>query len=184
MQLPRSVIAISLIGALAAACGGTPATQGPGGPGATSAGPGATTGSQATQDPGPGQTQSGHGGNGGSGSGSVKFTISGPFDKSDEYPFVPQASILGSAEGSVLNFGNTVSSSEVVSILVSADGSVIVSYSGADGQVPAATCTTSDMKVEARSVSGKFDCTASASIDGSGAVVGPGRITGEFSARG
>ena len=68
MQLPRSLVAVTLLGVLVAACGGTPAaTQGPG----------ATTsnGGQATIDPGPGQTTSGGngGGNGGGQYGSVKF---------------------------------------------------------------------------------------------------------------
>lgn len=159
MQLPKSVIAVSLIGLLAAACGGTTATQGPGGPGATT-------------------------GNGnGNEFGSVKFTVSGPFEKNDEFAFIPAASVFGSAQGSVLNFNDTDDNSAIVSILVAADGKVVVSYSGTEGQVPAAECTTTDFKVEARSASGKFDCTSTASMSGSGAVLGPGKITGEFSAR-
>ena len=179
MQVPRSLIAVTFLGVLAAACGGTPATQGPGGPGATS-----NNGGQTTQDPGPGQTQGGgNGGNGGGEFGSVKFTVSGPFDKSDEFPFVPAASIFGTAQGSVLNFSDAEDSTAIVSILIDASGMVIVSYSGTDGQVPGATCTTSDLKIEARSASGKFDCTSAASMSGSGAVLGPGTIKGEFSAR-
>lgn len=180
MQLPKSTIAVALIGVLAAACGGTAATQGPDGPGATSG-----NGGQATIDPGPGQTQSGNGnGNGNGGDfGSVRFTVSGPFDVSDEYAFAPAASILGTAQGSVLNFTDTEDASAVVSILVSPDGTVVVSYSGTEGQVPGAVCTTTDFKVEVRSASGKFDCTSANSFTAAGAVVGPGTIKGEFSAR-
>jgi hypothetical protein len=179
MQVPRSIIAVTLLGVLVAACGGTPAaTQGPDGPGATTG-----NGGTATQDPGPGETQSGNGGNGGGEFGSVKFTVSGPFDKTDEFPFIPAASIFGSAQGSVLNFSDPADNLSIVSILVDADGKVIVSFSGTEGQVPGAECTTTDFKVEARSASGKFDCTSAASMTGSGAVVGPGKITGEFSAR-
>ena len=181
MQVPRSLVAVTLLGVLVAACGSTPATQGPDGPGATS-----NNGGQATQDPGPVQTQSGNGGNGGNGGGqfgSVKFTISGPFDKSDEYPFVPAGSMFGGAAGSVLNFSNTGDSSSIVSILVSEDGSVVVSYVGTEGQVPGATCTTRDWNMEARGGSGKFECTASLSFTGSGAAVEGGKIVGEFTAR-
>lgn len=184
MQLPRSVIAITLLGALVAACGGAPAaTQGPDGPGATTG-----NGGTATQDPGPGETQSGNGGNGGNGGtggeyGSVEYTVSGPFDKSGELAFFPAGSIFGSAQGSVLNFNDAGETPTIISILVDPDGKVVVSYSGPDGQVPGATCTTTDFKLEARTASGKFDCTAPVSMTGSGAVVGPGRIVGEFSAR-
>jgi hypothetical protein len=179
MQVPRILIAATLLGALAAACGGTAPTQGPGGPGATS-----NTGGQATQNPGPGQTQTGGtDGNGGGESGSVKFTVSGPFDKTEEFPFVPAGSIFGTAQGSVLNFSKGDDSSALLSILIAADGVVVVSYTSADGQVPGATCTTTDLKIEARNASGKFDCTSTASMSGSGAVLGPATIKGEFTAR-
>lgn len=182
MQLPRSVIAITLLGALAAACGGTTATQGPDGPGATT-----NTGGQATQDPGPGATQGGNGGNGGNGGtgqyGSVKFTISGPFDKTEEFDFVPAGSLFGGAAGGVLNFYDGEDNTSIVSILISEDGSVVVSYVGTDGQVPGAECTTRDWNIQAQSASGKFDCTAAISFTGSGAAVEGGKIVGEFTAR-
>ena len=177
MQVPRSLIAVTLLGVLAAACGGTPATQGPGGPGATS-----NNGGQATQDPGPGQTQGGgNGGNGGGQYGSVKFTISGPFDKTDEFPFVPAASIFSGA-GSVMNFSRGEDNTSLLSILVGEDGSVVVSYTSTEGQVPGATCTTRDWNMQAQGGSGKFDCTAAMSIIGSGATVEGGKIVGEFTA--
>ncbi len=182
MQLPRATIAVTLLGLVVAACGSTPPTQGPGGPGAT-----INTGGQATQDPAatqnPVQTQSG--GNGGTGGefGSVRFTVSGPFDKTDEYPFVPAASIFGQAQGTVMNFSDVEDASAIISILIGADGKVVVSYSGTDGQVPGATCTTTDWKIEARGGSGKFDCTSAGSISATGALTGPGRIVGEFTAR-
>lgn len=186
MQVPRSLIAVTLLGVLVAACGGSPATQGPGGPGATSGGPGATSGNggQATQNPGPGQTQSGgNGGNGGGQFGSVKFTVSGPFDKTGEYPFIPAGSLFGGPSGSVLNFSLGDDNSSLVSILMSEDGSVVVSYIGTEGQVPGATCTTRDWDIQAQSASGKFDCTATMSITSSGAAVEGGKIVGEFTAR-
>ncbi len=177
MQLPRSITAVTLLGLVVAACGSTPPTQGPGGPGATT-----NTGGQPTQSPV--QTQSGgNGGNGGGEFGSVKFTVSGPFDKTDEYPFVPAASMFGQAQGSVMTFSDIDDSSSVVSILIGADGSVLVSFLGTEGQVPGATCTTRDWKIEARGGSGKFDCASTASISGSGAVLGPAKIVGEFTAR-
>jgi hypothetical protein len=179
MQIPRSMVAVTLLGALVAACGGTtPATQGPDGPGATS-----NNGGQATQDPGPGQTQSGgNGGNGGGQYGSVKFTVSGPFDKTDEYEFVPAGSLFGTA-GGVLSFYEEGDTTSILSILIGEDGSVLVSYAGLDGQVPGAECTTRDWNIQAQSGSGKFDCTAAFSITGAGATVEGGKIVGEFTAR-
>lgn len=179
MQLPRSVIAVTLLSALVAACGGSPAvTQGPDGPGATTG-----SGGTATSDPGPGETQSGNGGNGGGQYGSVKFTISGPLSKSDEYPFIPAGSMFGGPAGALLSFYPGESTDAILTIIVSEDGTVVVSYSGTDGQVPGATCTTSDWNMQAGSGSGKFDCTASMSITGSGATVEGGKIVGEFTAR-
>lgn len=178
MQVPRSLIAVTLLGAFVAACGGGAATQGPGGPGATSG-----NGGVATQDPGPGKTQGGgNGGNGGGQYGSVKFTISGPFDKTDEYDFIPAGSLFGSAAGTVLNFSDPENNNAIVSILISQEGTITVSYSGTDGQVPGATCTTRDWSMQAQSGSGKFDCTAAMSITGSGAAVEGGKIVGEFTA--
>ena len=174
MQLPRSLIAVTFVGALVAACGGSPAaTQGPG----------ATTsnGGQATSSAGPGQTTSG--GNGGGQYGSVKFSISGPFDKTGEYPFIPAGSMFAGPTGAVLSFSPGDTSDALLSILVNADGSVVVSYVGTDGQVPAAECTTSDWNMQAQSGSGKFDCKAAMSITGSGAMVQGGTIKGEFTAR-
>ena len=177
MQLPRSLIAVTLVGVFAAACGGSPATQGPDGPGST-------PGSQATQNSGPGETQiGGGGGGGGSGQyGSVKFQLSGAIEKSGELPFVPPGSMFGGAAGTVLNFADSADNTQIISILVDESGKVVVSYSGTDGQVPAAECTTTDWKIEVQSGSGKFDCTAAMSITGSGAMVEGGKITGEFTA--
>lgn len=175
MQSPRSVVVAALLGVLLAACGGGPAaTQGPG----------ATTGNggQATNDPGPGQTTSG--GNGGGGQyGSVKFSISGPFDKTDEYPFIPTGSMFAGPTGALLSFSPGDTTDALLSIIVNGDGSVVVSYVGTDGQVPAAECTTSDWNMQAQSGSGKFDCKAAMSITGSGATVAGGTIKGEFTAR-
>lgn len=179
MQVPKSVIAIMLTGLLTAACGGNAATQGPDGPGVTP-----DNGGQATQDPGLGATPGGgNGGNGGGQYGSVKFKISGPFDKSGEYPFIPVASIFGGSAGVVLNFGDDSDTSSIVSILISEAGTVVVSYAGSEGQVPGAECTTSNWNIGAQSGSGTFDCTAAFSITGSGATVEGGKITGEFTAR-
>ena len=139
---------------------------------------------QATQNVGPGETQTGGGGGPGGGGqyGSVKFQLTGAIEKSGELPFVPPGSMFGGAAGTILNFTDSADNTQILSILVDQSGKVVVSYSGTDGQVPAAECTTTDWKIEAQSGSGKFDCTAAMSFTGSGAMVEGGKITGEFTA--
>jgi hypothetical protein len=180
MQVPRSIAAISLLGLIVTACGGGPAaaTQGPGGGATQAPGDGGGTATQA-----PVATQGGPGGGGGGGQyGSVKFQLSGAFDKSGELDFVPAGSMFGGAAGTVLNFTDAGDNAQVVSILVDASGKVVVSYAGTDGSMPAAECTTTDWKLEAQSGSGKFDCTAAVSMTASGATAQGGKITGEFTA--
>lgn len=185
MQVSRSVIALALVGALAGACGGTPATQGPGG-GDPTTGPGATQGSGpgATQGSGPGATQGG-GGGGGAGDtshGKVHIEITGPVTKTADYGFVPAGSIFGGDQGSSLNFTNE-GTNEIVSIVISADGKVLVSYGTQEFSAPAAECTTSNWSIGTTSASGSFDCTAALVVLESGAMVQDGKIKGNFEAR-
>ena len=129
-------------------------------------------------------TTAGAGGGGGSSQfGSVKFTVTGGIEKTAEYPFSPVGSIFGGAAGAALNFikdDNGQASS--LSIVMDPNGTVVVSYLGTEGQVPAAECTKTDWNVGATSGSGKFDCKASITITGSGATVQGGSIKGEFTA--
>lgn len=188
MQVLRQLGVVVVLGAVVAACGGGTPTQAPG---ATQSGGGggggATQQPAATTDPGPGETDDG-GGNGGTIGfqyGKVTFTITGAITANGELGFIPQASLFGGDQGTVLNFGDSDigGSGTVVSVATSADGSVIVSYVGTAGQVPGATCTTSDWNIGTGSASGKFDCEAVLSITASGAAVAGSKIKGEFTAR-
>ena len=180
MQVLKNVGAAVVLGAIVAACGGGSApTQAPG---ATQAG---GNGGNATQIPAATQGGGGGGGNGiDTSHGKVTFTVSGPLSASGEYGFIPAGSIFGGAQGSVFNFGDTSGAdASIVSIIVSPDGTVLVSWSGPAGQVPGAQCTTSDWNVGGTEAKGKFDCTAAFSMTSSGATVEGGTIKGEFTAR-
>lgn len=183
MQVLRNVGAAVVLGVMVAACGGSGPTQAPG---ATQGGGGATQGAAATSDTGPGATVDGGGGGGGGDTshGKVTFTVSGPLSTSGEYGFIPAGSIFGGAQGSVFNFGDSSGASgNILSMIISPDGSVLVSFAGTAGQVPAAQCTTSDWNIGATEARGKFDCTAAMSLTATGATVEGGTIKGEFTAR-
>lgn len=189
MQVLKQLSAVVVLGAVVAACGGGAATQAPG---ATQGGGGGGNGATqppagATTDPGPGETAGG--GDGGNTIdftyGKATFSTTGPITAQGEYGFIPMGSMFGGAQGSVLNFASsTGSDGNLLSVIVSADNSVTVSFSStALGQIPGSTCTTSDWNIGSGTASGKFDCTAQFSITPSGAVVEGGTIKGEFNAR-
>ena len=182
MELRRSIGTAIAAGLLVAACGGNAATTAPG---ATQSGGGGGGGGGATQQPA--ATQSGGGGGGGGNAdftyGKVTFTVTGPVTDSGAFGFVPAASLFGGDQGSSLSFtDNLASGTNLISIIQGQDGAVVVSYTSAKGQVPAATCTTSDWNMGSGQGSGKFDCKAAFSITASGATVNGGEIKGEFSA--
>jgi hypothetical protein len=183
MQVFKQLGAVALLGAVIAACGGNTPTQAPA---ATQSGGGGGDG--ATQAPAATADNGGNGNNGGTigfQNGKITFTIDGTIKTSGELGFIPQASLFGGAQGSTLSFGQSDSGgtdASLVSVVQAADGTVLVSYVGPDGQVPAATCTTTDLKIEATSGSGKFDCRSDISITASGAAVGGSTIKGEFTA--
>ena len=123
-------------------------------------------------------------GGGGTGAyGTVHIEISGPVSKTADYDFVPAGSLFGGAQGSSLSFTNSTAV-EIVSILVAADGTVVLSYGGQDFSAPGATCTTSNWNVGASSASGSFDCDASLVITAAGAQLTGGKIKGSFTAHG
>ena len=168
MRVLNSFGAVIVLGAVLGACGAS-ATQGPDGGGPTQ---------------GPNATEAGGGGGGGGDTshGKVTYSITGPIQKNGELGFIPAASLFGGDQGSVLNFGDTAGSGQTLSIVIGPDGSVVASYIGPEGQVPGATCTTSNWNVGAGQASGTFDCTASITITASGASVQGGKITGSFTA--
>ena len=186
MQVVKSLGAVVALGVLVAACGGGAPTQGPGATQPGGGGGGATAQPGATNDTGPGPT--GDGGNGGTIGfeyGKVTFTVTGPIETSGELGFIPMGSMFGGDQGTILNFGQsdtTGTDGSMVSVVIGADESVVVSYLGTAGQMPGATCTTSDWNIGANTASGKFDCTATITITASGATVAGGNIKGEFTA--
>ena len=180
----RSIAALGIAALLLSACGGSgaAATQANGGGGG--GGGAATDQPQATDEPQGTDAGGGSGGNDiGLDNGKATFEVSGPVTASGEYGFVPFGSIFGGAQGSSLTFARTTGAdASLLSIIIGQDGSVLVSYTGTEGQVPAASCTTSDWNIGATSGSGKFDCTAQFSITKSGATVAGGTIKGSFEA--
>lgn len=185
MNASRSIATLGIVALLLSACGGSgaAATQSNGGGGG--GGGAATDQPQATDEPQ--GTDTGGGGGGGNdigfGNGKATFEVTGPITASGEYGFVPIGSIFGGAQGSSLTFARTSGAdASLLSIIIGQDGSVLVSYTGTEGQMPAAACTTSDWNIGPTSGSGKFDCTAQFSITKSGATVAGGTIKGSFEA--
>lgn len=181
MQVLKQLGAVAVLGIAIAACGGGAPTQAPG---ATQAGNGGNGGT-ATQQPAATEGNGGNGGTIGFQYGKVTFTIDGMVKANGELGFIPQASMFGGAQGSSLNFADSDSGGStgtLLSIVIGADGAVLVSYVGPAGQVPAATCTTSDWNVGGTSASGKFDCKSDISLTSSGAAVGGSTIKGDFTA--
>jgi hypothetical protein len=180
LVIPFTALFIAVV-----ACGGGGPTQAPGGATTNPGGGGgtATEGPQATDVPG--ATLAGGGGSKPAGwdqYGKVHIELTGPAEKSGDYGFIPAGSFFGGAQGSSLNFTNE-GSNEIVSILVSAEGKVIVSYGTVDVSVPGAECTTSNWNIGATTASGSFDCQAGLVIMSSGATLTGGHLIGTFDAR-
>jgi len=178
----RALIPILALSAVLAACGGSAPSQAQGGQ--------PTQGGTATDQPQvtdqPVGTQAGGGGTGNLPAGwdqygKVHVDLSGPVSKSADYGFIPAGSLFGGPQGSSLNF-TIDGSNEIVSILASSDGKVIVSYGSTEFSMPAAECTTSNWNIGTTSASGSFDCTAAFVIMASGATVQGGSIKGSFDA--
>ena len=185
MQVSKSVLAVALVGVLVGACGGSSPTQAPG---AATQNPDGGGGGGATTNPGGGGPTTDPGGGGGGGGtgdtshGKVHIEISGPVTKTADYGFIPAGSLFGGAQGSSFSFTNG-DANEVVSMVISADGAVIVSWGTAEFSAPASECTTSNWNIGGTSASGSFDCTATLVILASGSMLQNGKVKGSFEAR-
>ncbi len=186
----RLLIPMMLVSIAIAACGGngaaTQANGGDGGDQATeNAAPTAANVAPTTENVAPTAATGGGGGGdnpaGWDRYGKVHVEMSGSVSKSVDLGFVPAGSLFGGAQGASLNFAID-GGNEVVSILVNADSSVLISYGGEDFAMPGAQCTTSSWNIAATSGSGSFDCTAALTIMASGATLQGGRLTGNFEA--
>jgi hypothetical protein len=170
---------------LFAACGSsTPnATQGPdggngggggGGPTATPAG-GGTTATQTT------------GGNGNQPAGwdrygKVSYTVVGSgIQVSGEQGFVPAGSSFGGPTGTSLSFQTDGSNTIFTIVLI--ENSAQVNYGDPSVTVPASMCTTSNVRIEAGSAAGSFDCGPGMGITAAGATVMDVTVKGSFTAR-
>ena len=185
MQLSRSIVAIALVGMVAAACGGGSPTQAPGGatqgPAATDGGGGG--GGGATDDPA--ATQSGGGGGGSKPAGwdqygKVSYEASAPVSLSGELGFIPAASIFGGDQGTTLSFSYE-DADAVLSIVFSA-GVTSVSFGSNAGTVIGTNCTTSNLSIQATSASGSFECKEVLAMMASGAQVANVTLKGTFDA--
>lgn len=180
LLIPGAVLSLAL-----AACGGSSPTQAPN----TGGGGGTATDTPAEVTDAPAATQSGGGGgNGGSKPagwdqyGKVHIEISGPASHTGDYGFIPAGSIFGGDQGSSLNF--TVEGTDtIVSIVIGADDTVLISFGSPELSAPAAECTTSDWNIGASSASGSFDCEAAMVITASGAMLAGAHVKGSFDAR-
>jgi hypothetical protein len=180
MRLREGLAILALAGAIAACSGSGPGSTDGNDNGGPTAQPQPTSNDGGPDNGGPD--------NGGPGNpdftyGKVTFEVSGPIEVNAEYGFVPPASLFGGPAGSSLNFTDNIdSAASLLTIIVSQDGTVVVSFTGPSGTIPAASCETSNWDIGTTSGSGSFDCTAQFTMMPSGATVQGGRITGTFNA--
>ena len=174
MQIPKSLGALVATALLFAACSGGPAaTQQPG---AGTQNPG-NGGGVATDVP---ATQGGGGGGATGANGKVSFQLGAPFNKSGELDFIPLASHFAGDQGSSLTF-STADNNEIV-VLLFTQGVMSASWGTSAGTTMAgAQCTTQDLKIDASSASGSFDCAHGVAISG-GAQTMDASLKGSFTA--
>jgi hypothetical protein len=187
MQLPRSIVAVLLVGVVAAACGSsTPtqapgSTQGPGGGGAT-IDPG---GGGPTTDPGGGGPTTDPGGGGpilpGNGSGKVRYEITGSLEKNGELPFFGIGSRFGGEAGKYYAFTDASDNTQIVTVY-EAQGTWLVGYVSEAGSVSATACEMSNVNTSDTRASGTFDCPNAIIVKADGSFANDGRIKGSFEA--
>ncbi|HJP88783.1 MAG TPA: hypothetical protein VJ850_07120 [Candidatus Limnocylindrales bacterium] len=185
MQIAQRLGAAFVLGAVIAACGGSAATQGPA---ATQAGGGGGGGGSATQQPA--ATDAGNGGNGGNGGvvvdtshGKAHIDIAGPASKSADLGFSPVLSHFGGTDETVVYFVATEGTEGALALTWSS-GTFAAVFTSADITVSGSECTTANMKMDATSVSGSFDCPTNIVVLASGASSQNASFKGTFEARG
>lgn len=188
MQARRHFGAIVALAIMVAACGGGSPTQAPP---ATQAGNGGNggDGGQATEQPAATEDTSGNGGNGGNGGvggdtskGTGHLEIAGPATKSIDLAFTPFLSHFGGTDDTVLYL--TPPSGEGALALVWDGGVLTATYTGTDMTVTGSECTTSNLKIEAASASGNWECPTNIVILASGASAQNATFKGSFEAKG
>ena len=181
MQVVKQVGATLVLGAVIAACGvgGGPATQAPGGNGGHGGG---------TPTELPAATQSGGGGGvGGIGGDTSKGTghvdISGPATKSVDLAFTPILSHFGGTEDTVLYLQPT-SGDQGARPPAWQGGPFIATFTGTDIVITGSECSTSNLKLEAASASGEWECPSNIVVLGSGASAQNAGFKGKFDVKG
>ena len=110
----------------------------------------------------------------------VSFQLGAPFNKSGELDFIPLASHFAGDQGSSLTFA-TADNNEIV-VLLFTQGVMSASWGTSAGTTMAgAQCTTQDLKIDASSASGSFDCAHGVAISG-GAQTMDASLKGSFTA--
>jgi hypothetical protein len=176
MLVRKSFGAVLLLAFATAACGGANPTDAPAG---------ASQNPAATQDGGDGGGDGGGGGGGGTlgfDNGKVHYEATGSVQASGDLGFAPASSRFDPASASSLTFANNTDTSDVFLIVQVIEDAVSVSFTNSEFSLAGTTCTATDLKVEARSASGKFECDTAFALLLSGATVGPAHISGSFDA--
>jgi len=168
MQVLRAGLALVIVSVLAVGCSGAPA--------------GATPGPQST--PGGAATSGGGGGRpaGWDANGKAHFEISGSINKSGDLGFVPAASIFTGTTGPT-SLAFTIDDTQEVLTIAITQGQIAVSYGDNEMAASGIQCTSSDLRIDATSGSGSFDCPQMAIIKSDGSTVTDVRMRGTFDAR-
>jgi hypothetical protein len=190
MQIAQRLGAVLVLGAVVAACGGNAATQGPA---ATQAGGGGGGGGGgATQQPA--ATDSGNGGNGGgdvtggglggdTSHGTGHLEIGAPVSKTVDYAFSPPLSHFGGTDATNLYFVSTEGEQGALSLSWSS-GLFIAVFTSTNGVVSGDECTVSNLKLDAGSASGTWECPKNTVVLASGASTQNVTFKGTFDAKG
>ena len=150
MRTMRILIAGAALSLIAAACGDDDAS--------TTTAPDDTNGSVATTT----ATTAGSTGSGGGENGSVTFQISGDYETSGEFPFIPLASAFSNGGWSA-TFG--VDGSDAILVMNTIPGSLTVSYGDTEvviSAIEAAGCNFDLDQNDANGLVGSFACSSAA----------------------
>ena len=178
MKASRPIAALAIVAALLSACSGraaptqqpATATQSPGGGGTETQVPGATDGGGG----GGGQFDTSHG--------KAHVDISGSVTKNLDLGFQPILSHFGGTDQTVLYFIPADAQGALAVTLTS--GQLNAVYTSTDASVTGIECTATNLKADATSASGSFECTKNAVILASGASSQDAGFKGTFEARG
>ena len=177
MKASRPIAPLAIVAALLSACSGgagptqqpAAATQSSGGGGTETQVPGATDGGG-----GGGQLDTSHG--------KAHVDISGAVTKNLDLGFQPILSHFGGTDGTVLYFVPADAQGALAVTLTS--GQLNAVYTSTDASVTGIECTATNLKADATSASGSFECTKNAVILASGASSQNAGFKGTFEARG